>query len=126
VEAVVIAIHAAVNIDAVHVHALALDHTEAVICAIKQIDIADRETFAPIGEQMIGAAAAPETAGRLGTAHGGVKLKALAINRAGPFESNVSRVDGEEQSPVSVDQRCVATQGNGVHGVILFPVGAPQ
>ena len=125
-EAVVIAIHAAVNIDAVHVHALALDHAEAVICAIKQIDIADRETFAPIGEQMIGAAAASETAGRLGTAHGRVKLKSLAINRAGSFESNVSCVDDEEESPVAVNQRCVATQGNGFHGVILFSVGASQ
>jgi len=116
VEAVIIAIDAAVNVDAVHVDPLALYHAEAVICAIEQIDVADRETFAAICEQMIGAAAAAETAGRLGPANRGVKLKALAVNRAGPFDGYVSCVDSEEQGPVSIDQRGVTAQGNGVDG----------
>src|SRR5207302_5346031 len=126
VEAVIIAIDAAVNVDTVHVDPLALDHAEAVICAIKQIDVADGETFAAICEEMIGPAAAAETAGRPGAANRGVKLKTLAVNRAGPFESDVSRVEGEEQGPVSVDQGGVTAQGYGVDGVILLSVGASQ
>ncbi len=126
-EAIIISISvdAIVNVDAVHVYALALDHAEAVICAIEQIDIADNETFAAIGKKMIGPAVAAEAAGRLGATDRGVKLEALSVNRARPLERDVFCVDSEEEGPVSIDQRGIATQGNGVDCVILFSVGAP-
>ena len=54
-----------------------------------------------------------------------MKLKALAVNRAGPFEGDVLCVDSEEEGPVSIDQRGIATQGNRVDCVVLFSIGAP-
>ena len=124
-EAIIISIDAIVDVDAVHVHSLALDDAEAVIRAIEQIDIADNETFAAISEEMVGPTVAAEAAGRLGAAHRGMKLKALAVNRAGPFEGDVLCVDSEEEGPVSIDQRGIATQGNRVDCVVLFSIGAP-
>lgn len=58
--------------------------------------------------------------------YGGVELKALTVNGAGSLKCDVLCVDGEEQGPVSIHQRGIAAQGNGVDGVILLSIGAPK
>src|ERR1700760_4701961 len=75
-----------------------------------------------VEEQVIGALVASQSAWRRSSADSGVKLRALAVDRACTFDDHVGRVDGVEQRPVSINQGRVAVKRNGIDCVILFSV----
>jgi hypothetical protein len=69
VKSIIIAVYTVVYIETVHVHAFALNHADAVVCAIDEIQVAYSETFTAICKEMIGAAGTTDSAGRLGATH---------------------------------------------------------
>jgi len=75
---------------------------------------------------MVGPMVARQSARRYCSPHGRVELEALTVNRARSLECDVLRVDGKEQGPISIDQCGIPTQGNGIDGVVLLAIGAPE
>jgi len=126
VEAVVVAVDAVVDVEAVHVDALALDDTNAVVGAIEQREIADGKVFAAVGEDLVGAAKAAEAAGGWGAADGRVKLCSLSVDGARALDSDVLCVDGEEKGIVAVFEGRVAGERDCVDRVILLAVAAAE
>ena len=125
-KSIVVPVDAIVNVQRVHVHALRLDHSNAVIRAVEEIEIANRESFALIREHVVRPLVAADAAWRLLSAHGRVKLIALTVNRPGAFDGHILRMHGKQQSPVAVDERGVAMQRNRIDGVILLAVRASE
>ena len=68
VEAVVVAVDAVVDVDGVHVDAPGLDDADAVVGAVDEIDVADDEVFALVGEDVVGTLVAAEAAWGWGSA----------------------------------------------------------
>ena len=94
--------------------------------AVVEEDVADREVLALMQEQVIGTMGAAEAGGRRSAAARAAELRALAVDRAGAFDRDVARLDGEDECPVAVVERGIALQRNGVDGVILLAVGAAE
>ena len=55
-----------------------------------------------------------------------MELEALAVDCAWAFDGYVCLLDGEEESPVSVDEGRVTAERDGVYGVVLLAVGAAE
>ncbi len=125
-KSIVIAIDAIVDVEGVHVNASRLDDTHAMVGAAEQIDIANREALTTVEQESVGTAVAAKSAGRRDAARGRMKLRALAIDRAGTFHGDVDRIHSENEGPVSVFQSGIAVKRDGVDGVILLAVGAAQ
>jgi hypothetical protein len=53
-ETVIVPIDAVMNVDTIHMNALVLNPTNNVVGTVEQIDIANGQTFALIGEKMVG------------------------------------------------------------------------
>ena len=107
-ETVIVAVHAIMDVDAVKVDALALNDANAVVRAVQQRDVTNCEVLALIDEDVVGALVATDAAGRRCTANSRMKLRALTVDRARPFDGDLFRFDCEEQRPVAVVQRRIA------------------
>jgi hypothetical protein len=125
-ETVVVAVDAVVDVDPVHVDAAAFDHTDTMVGAVEQRDVADRQVLATVAKDVIGAPVAAESAGRWAAVNGGMKLCSLAVDGSGTFDGHFLCIDGEEQSPVAVFKGGVSAEGDRVDGVILLAVHAAQ
>ena len=108
------------------VESLALDDANAVIGAIEQRDVANCKVLAVVHEHMIRALISADAAGWRRTANRGMKLSALAVDRARAFDRHVLCIHSEEQSPVAVVERCVAVQRNCVDRMVLLAVSTAQ
>ncbi len=80
VKAVVVAVDAVVDMQAVHVHVLALDHADAVIRALPQAQIADAHVLTAVEQDVVRPVVAAEPARRQRAARGRVELQSLAVD----------------------------------------------
>src|SRR5690349_15926847 len=92
VKSIVVLVHAVVNVDGVHVDALALDNTNAVVCAVQHGYIADREVFAVVHQHVIRPSVSSKTAGRRSSTGGRVELCALTVNGSRALNREILRV----------------------------------
>lgn len=107
-KSVIVAVDAVMDIDVIHMDAGALNDTNAVKRTIEQRDIADGQVLATIAKDVIWPAATADAAGWRSTANSGVELRALPIDRAGPFNCYFFCIDCEEKGPVTVLQGSIA------------------
>jgi len=122
-EAVVIAVHAVVDANAVKLHERALDDAHRVVGAGLEKDVADGEVSALVEEQVVRPVVAAAAGGRRDAAAGAMELSALSINGAGAFDGDVIGFHGEDETDIAVAERGIAGERDAVGRVVLFAVG---
>jgi hypothetical protein len=125
-ESIVIAVDTVMYMEAVHMDIAGLDDSNAVICASKQVDVADTEILAAVKKKRVWPAISTESTRGRCTASRRMKLLALAVDCAWALHSYILCVDCEDEGPVAVVQGRIAAERDGVYGMILFSIGAAQ
>src|SRR5262245_17299369 len=126
VKAVIVAVDAVVDAQAIQFDIPALNHPDGMIGAGGKEDIAHGEVAAAVEQQVIGPVVAADPSRRENVTAGTVKLRTLPVDGSQPFDESVFGVDGIEESHVAITEGGVSAQRDRVCGAILLAVGGTQ
>jgi hypothetical protein len=105
VEAVVVVVHAAVNMNSMQLDVARLNDANRVIRALRKKDVADRDILALMKEEMIRTVISSATRGRGHSSLGTAELRSLAIDGTWSLNREVFSSDSKQKTNVAIVKR---------------------